>query len=354
MTAIGTAIFAIRMLAIGQVLLVALVIARGAAPRAIRISSALLLVCTCAYLTLQTPLSQPPRGLLWPLIPLAAQLVPLMLWVFANLLFERQADRRIVGAAGLTALVCWLILGTVPLDHPQDLRGVHAVAGIVQRMVQLALLGDSIRIALSELGDDLIEKRRRLRVGFVIIVAVQALMVIGFEFVFGYTTMPPTAVLGQSLAVVIATFALGSALLQSDPDILFEPATADGNPRAATLTPSEQVLKQKLDSAMAGGIYRESGMSIGVLADQLGTPEHRLRALINQRLGFRNFSAFLNHHRIADAKAMLADPAHVDLPILTIAMDLGYGSLAPFNRAFREAVGQAPSDYRRVIYAEKS
>jgi AraC-like DNA-binding protein len=28
-------------------------------------------------------------------------------------------------------------------------------------------------------------------------------------------------------------------------------------------------------------------------------------------------------------------------------MDLGYGSLAPFNRAFRETVGQAPSEYRR-------
>lgn len=353
MTGTETAIFAIRMLAIGQVLLVALVIVRGAAPWAIRVSSAMLLMCTCAYLTLQTPLSQPPRGPLWPLIPLAAQLVPLLLWVFANLLFERRVSRRIVVAAGMTALVCWMILGTVPLEERRNLGEIHAVAASVQRLVQLALLGDAIRIALAEIGDDLIEKRRRLRVGFVIVVAAQALMVIGFEFVFGFSTMPPAAVLIQSIAVVLATFALGSALMQSDPEILFDPSV-ETTPPAPALSPSEQVLKHKLDAAMTGGIFRETGVTIGMLADRLGTPEHRLRALINQRLGYRNFSAFLNHHRIAEAKRKLADPACVDLPILTIAMDLGYGSLAPFNRAFREAVGQAPSDYRRTIYSGKS
>ncbi|MBC7047243.1 AraC family transcriptional regulator, partial [Salmonella enterica subsp. enterica serovar Heidelberg] len=79
-----------------------------------------------------------------------------------------------------------------------------------------------------------------------------------------------------------------------------------------------------------------------------GVPEHRLRALINQRLGYRNFSDFLNSHRIADARAWLSDPARVDLPVLTLAMDLGYGSLAPFNRAFRDATGTSPSEDRRA------
>lgn len=81
-----------------------------------------------------------------------------------------------------------------------------------------------------------------------------------------------------------------------------------------------------------------------------------MRALINRRLGYRNFSAFLNAHRIAEAKALLADPAKVHLPVLTIAMDLGYGSLAPFNRAFREANAQTPTDFRRaaIVGAEDS
>jgi AraC-like DNA-binding protein len=103
---------------------------------------------------------------------------------------------------------------------------------------------------------------------------------------------------------------------------------------------------------MQAGFYRTPGLSIASLAGRLGTPEHRLRALINQRMGHRNFSAFLNRYRIAEAKAVLADPARVDLPVLTIAMDLGYNSLPPFNRAFREETGTTPSDFRRQCFGE--
>lgn len=342
--------FAIRMLAIGQVLLIALVIARGDAPRQIRLSSALLLICTCAYLTLQTPLTDILHGPLWPIIPLGAQLVPLMLWVFANLLFERQLDRRVVAAGGVIAIGCWMVLGLGRIDDVAAPPTYLIVAATVQRIVQLVLLADAIRIALAERGDDLIEKRRRLRVGFVIVVAVQAVLVILLEFAFGFNNVPlPLAAL-QALAILAATSALGAALLQSDPDLLFDPARAKP---PGTLSPADHVLKQKLDAAIAAGVYREPGLSIGVLADRLGMPEHRLRGLINQRLGYRNFSAFLNHHRIAEARRQLADPAHVTLPVLTIAMDLGYGSLAPFNRAFREDAGQSPSDFRRSQIVQK-
>jgi hypothetical protein len=41
---------------------------------------------------------------------------------------------------------------------------------------------------------------------------------------------------------------------------------------------------------------------------RLGLPEYRLRQLINQGMGYRNFAAFLNFYRIADTKTALADP----------------------------------------------
>ena len=346
MTRITLFIFAIRMLAIGQVLLVAIVIGRSSAPRSIRLSTVLLLLCTCAFLVLQTPLAaMMVRGPLWPLVPLMAQLVPLALWVFAHVLFERRIDRRIGAVGFVVAISCWITLG---MGHVESVRVPHAVAVIVaelQRVSQLALIAHAITIALRERGDDLIEKRRRLRVGFVIVVAGLAISVIVLEFFFVFDSVPPRFMLVQMFAILAATFALGSALLQSDPDLLYDPARPAPQPPA--LSPSEHVLKGKLEAAVAGGVHREMGLTIGRLALQLGTPEHRLRALINQRLGYRNFSAFLNHHRIDEAKALLADPTHVDLPILTIAMDLGYASLAPFNRAFREAAGQSPSEFRK-------
>ena len=61
----------------------------------------------------------------------------------------------------------------------------------------------------------------------------------------------------------------------------------------------------------------------------------------------------LNDFRIAEAQAALADPEQRGVPILTIALDAGFGSLAPFNRAFRLAHGCTPSEFRSQI-ADKS
>src|SRR6185437_15530420 len=76
--------------------------------------------------------------------------------------------------------------------------------------------------------------------------------------------------------------------------------------------------------------YREEGLSIGGLAGKLGIPEHGLRRLINRRLGYRNFNAFLNSYRLDDVMASLADPTQEAVPILTIALDAGFQSLGPF------------------------
>ena len=103
---------------------------------------------------------------------------------------------------------------------------------------------------------------------------------------------------------------------------------------------------------MTAGDFRTPGLSIAGLAAHLGTPEHRLRALINQRPGHRNFSAFLNRYKIAEARAILADRAQFDLQALNLALDLGYTSLPAFNRAFRAETGQTPKDYRRAMIGQ--
>jgi AraC-like DNA-binding protein len=93
-------------------------------------------------------------------------------------------------------------------------------------------------------------------------------------------------------------------------------------------------------------VYRVEGLTIGALASRAGAPEYALRRLINGRLGYRNFNAYLNGWRLADAKAALIDPAQREVPISTIALDAGFSSLGPFNRAFKTAEGKTPSEYR--------
>ncbi len=69
-------------------------------------------------------------------------------------------------------------------------------------------------------------------------------------------------------------------------------------------------------------------------------------------MGYRNFTAFLNGFRLDEVRSALADPAQREVPILTIALDAGFGSLGPFNRAFRDAEGMTPSEYRATRLAD--
>jgi len=97
-----------------------------------------------------------------------------------------------------------------------------------------------------------------------------------------------------------------------------------------------------------GKAYREDGLSIASLSQKLNVQEYRLRRLINGQLGHRNFSAFVNGHRLTEAASALADPGQAEVPVLTIALDAGFGSIGPFNRAFKAHTGLTPTEYRRA------
>ena len=129
---------------------------------------------------------------------------------------------------------------------------------------------------------------------------------------------------------------------------------APAEPRADEMPPGERQLLEELRRLMdEARVYREEGLTIAALAGRLRTSEEALRRAINQRLGYRNFSAFLNERRIADAKTVLADPSAARKPVLTIALEAGFGSIGPFNRAFKEATGETPTDFRRRVLSGK-
>jgi AraC-like DNA-binding protein len=126
------------------------------------------------------------------------------------------------------------------------------------------------------------------------------------------------------------------------PDIW--PTKRDSN--APDFTVRENPIVAKLMSAMDAGVWREEGLTVGGLASQLGIPEHKLRTTINQDLKFRNFSTFINGHRIEAAMLALDDPDQMGKTILEIAYEVGFSSLGPFNKAFRADTGKNPREYR--------
>jgi len=201
---------------------------------------------------------------------------------------------------------------------------------------------------------DLVEGRRRLRV--VLAVAVGLLIAtLTIHAAYASTTLRVQA------SLVTAGFVLAMALISAVLHLGIRPqpglplATAGGataasavSPPPVAIDPEERGLLDRLERLMSEErVYREEGLGIAALARRLGLPEYRLRRLINQRLGHRNFTSFINGYRLAETIAALADPGQAQVPILTIALDAGFQSLGPFNRAFKAQTGMTPSDYRR-------
>jgi AraC-like DNA-binding protein len=159
------------------------------------------------------------------------------------------------------------------------------------------------------------------------------------------------------VASLLLGLGLATALMRLDrdflpPDTAVErslPLTEDDNGTSnASERDQDKDLLARLDAVMRDQeVWRETGLTISGLAARLSIPEYRLRRLINQQLGFRNFTAFLNEYRLSAAALRLADRDQGRIPVLTIALELGWGSIGPFNRAFRARFGMTPTDYRR-------
>ena len=336
--------FYIRLISIGASLMLLALLVEGEMRKGLKVTLVGLVISTITYVINSTPALE-PSGWADGIINLIAMAAPFWVWIFARRLFEREPRAWAVRGAIIGYLVTWAV---AVLIEPMASLTFH-----VNRAISLILIIDLVRVGIMERADDLVEKRRVIRLVLPLLIAAQAALILLFEIVFGQTSAFPFFQLINGVLILLITLFSGIALLRTDPELLVEVETETAlqeDVAAIDLSPSEQVLHDKLKEAMASGAYRETGLSITALAEQLDTPEHRLRALINRKLGHRNFSAFLNRHRIAEARKKLSDPDDVDLPVLTIAMDLGYNSLPTFNRAFRAETGTTPSEYRRLAF----
>jgi AraC-like DNA-binding protein len=334
---------AVRLITVGASLLLLTLLIAGRVRTPVKIALGGLLLSAVAYLINSSTVIHPPTTMR-PYVDLASIFTPFWTWLFGRRLFEVEPPRQALWIVAPALIASWFIAHFIDWTDPLGFYSIH--------IISLGLVVDLLRVALLDRADDLVEKRRLIRLWLPLLVAAQTGGVLLYETIVGPSAPVPQVQLTNAFLILALTLFAGLALLRTDDELLAESgAVASAGVATSRFSPSETVLKQKLDEIMEAGFYRTPGLGIAMLAEHLGTPEHRLRALINQRLGYRNFSAFLNRHRIAEARTILSDREHVDLPVLTIAMDLGYNSLATFNRAFRAETGTTPSDYRREALA---
>lgn len=274
---------------------------------------------------------------------LSGMAAPAVFWLFAASWFDDDFELRPVHYLAVAALVLSGAI-TVYIGMPSDWP--RAMLGLFWPLPSLVFTGLGLAAALRGRANDLVETRRRVRLMLALVIGLLIGVIVGADLlVSGWP--PPVewrlinsgALLVMLLVVSGAVYGWRDAALWAAPERPSVPAQiaeADDGPLLARL--ARDMAKDRL--------YRQDGLTITAVAARLGVPEYRLRRAINRGLGARNFNAYLNSLRIAEAKAALADPAQRDVPVLTIALDAGFGSLAPFNRAFRAETGCTPTEYR--------
>ena len=303
-----------------------------------------LLALSVAADSIVTIVGYPLPAWLWPLQLIGAGTASL-LWIWTGAVFVddyRPSWRDAVAWAVLPAMGAYGLYAWRPW-----------IGSVEQALALLFILLAAWRI-VAGLRGDLVERRRRLRpllAALAVLYAGGILLVnmLGGTGPMGASGRIVDAALLAALASAFALFTMrgdrspfaqAAEASRPDPDTAARPSAAIDDQEDALLARLRQLMEEEK-------VYRREGFGVSALVAALDVPEYRVRRLINQRLGHRNFSSFVNGYRLAEAMAALADPAQADVPILTIALDTGFQSIGPFNRAFKAHTGMTPTAYRK-------
>lgn len=372
---------ALRGMLLALLLVLVLVLGRDR-PRLPAARAGLLLALgLCIQVIGSTPLFEAtvPRAWQSPFVAISVGNAVLF-WVFVRALFDDDFALRPLHIASwlavavLAAFNCAMVAGSASVVAPITVG--------IQRAVPLLFAVLAAMAAASQWRADLVEGRRRLRV-FIVVTGVGysiGMLVVRLASPRGQLSGPSATADAAMLLLIVAVVtwqmvrlagseffpaaqapAVIPPVMPGAPAQPPQPAEESADPRPAepepatepASDPAEDRLAASLQHAMAvEHAYRSEDLSIATLAARLSVPEYRLRRLINQRLGHRNFNAFVNGFRLAEATAALADSSKRELPVLTIALTAGFQSIGPFNRAFKAATGLTPTEFRRKKLAE--
>jgi len=309
----------------------------------------LLCISICGRLVDGMPSELPPSRF-WEVVGkfLSAPNIGLTWWFSLSLIDDKFRLGRLAWAGMLvpTLLLLLIFLSNVGLLN-QPPVAVGYILAITQIVMGLHIIG----ICVSGYGDDLINARRNLRLWMAILPAVTLIwIVISYQVFSGYTVVLFRVILILILSVLGLVWLVRFQTSQFN----FSPPKSRALSDTIDL-PQDHVAYDKLMQLIeAEKVYLEDDLGINSLAERIGVPPHQLRTLINQKMGYRNFSQFLAHYRIADIKAALVDPNQAHLPILTIALNGGFSSLTTFNRTFRSEVGMSAGEFRKEMQKHQS
>ena len=297
---------------------------------------------------------------------LMATILPSILWLFVWWVFN---DRRnipwwlIIVTAGYAWLAVtpaadrWLLFRELELDI--------FVYSLVPQIVKLGLVFHSLVVALQGRKNDLVDARLRLRGPLAIGGGLLAALIIVVEIGLG-EPVPVPIVLGGSVLMFAIVMAASLRVWRLELDLGFDGGgksdqplkssariesangTPDSEASAEMISRPDPLIERIVGAMQQDRFYARPGVTLEHLGEHLRVPVYQLRRAINRSMGYRNFNQFINHYRIEEASHRLKNEQ--SLPILSIALDVGFKSLSSFNQAFRATHGCTPTDFRKVSH----
>ncbi len=323
-----------RLLAISQVALFMLFIAFSDNPKRVKLVAVGLMLGVMSYVGMPliddyTPYSQQLR-FFW----LFGAIVPSFLLLFVFFTFEESCEVPWWMVALVSVSIgssIWYHLTNIGL--PGSPLWLQVLKGIITMI--------AIGVVWRGRDADLVEIRAKVRTVFVLVLAVETLIIISVEVV---TDFDPPVLLDTAtqFCIFLFTLAVNYFFARLNPQSqLMRPAVPA--PKAVEET-ADPVIGELLSRMRDERLYADHDLRVGTLAQLINVPEYKLRQKINQELGYRNFNQFVNHYRIEEAGVKLREDMR--LPVLTIALDVGFRSISSFNSAFQAHFGLSPTKYR--------
>lgn len=94
-------------------------------------------------------------------------------------------------------------------------------------------------------------------------------------------------------------------------------------------------------------LYRQSDLSMDMLAEKMGLSNGYVSQIINQKEG-KNFFEFINGYRVEEVMKKMEDPKFAHFSLLGIALDSGFTSKSTFNAVFKKIASMTPSEYQKA------
>ncbi|MDW7694514.1 helix-turn-helix domain-containing protein [Flammeovirgaceae bacterium SG7u.111] len=106
----------------------------------------------------------------------------------------------------------------------------------------------------------------------------------------------------------------------------------------------QQVLHLVVDESQ----FKDADITLKSLSAKLNISPQVLSMVVNKKSN-KNFNAFINHYRVAEAIKMFRQEQFDNYTITAIAYEVGFNSISSFNTAFKKNTGKTPLVFRKEL-----